>query len=45
MNDLYYAYEKLKLIQHKTSDQKYILTFVQMKMIRNNQFNLVKNII
>jgi hypothetical protein len=22
MNDLYYAYEKLKLIQHKTNDQK-----------------------
>jgi hypothetical protein len=41
MNDLYYAYETLKLIQHKTSNQKYTITFVQMKLIRTHQFNLV----
>ena len=45
MNDLYYAYEKLKLIQHKTNDQKNIITLLQMKLIRAHQFNLVQNFI
>jgi len=45
MNDLYYAYEKLKLIQHKTNDQKNIITLLQIKLVGAHQFNLVQNFI